>query len=186
MPSCPSSQVVSRDPCSSGRVSSAMTWARAPRSRSGIAVRVHLQRARPALLDQERGAPLAQPLADLVRGVADGEGGGLHRACAVGQQRRHGEDLAAQVDRGRPGVGDPLDLGVEPGGVPPLALGLAGRERHAERAGHPEQWRAPHDQPDNRVDKLIHGGEVENGDLMRESGLVNGDNVAVPPADNVI
>ena len=111
---------------------------------AGVAVRVHLQRARPALLDQERGAPLAQALADLDRGLAHGQGGRLHRVGAVRDHGRHREHLAAQVDRGRAGVGDPLDLGLQPGGVPALALGLPDRERYAERAGHPQQRRAPH------------------------------------------
>src|SRR5262249_23125987 len=78
------------------------------------------------------------------------------------------------------------DLGVQPASVPPLAPGLPDRERHAQRAGHPQQRRAPHGQPDDRVDELVHGGEVEDGELMREGRLVNGDDVRAPPADNVV
>src|SRR6202042_1295979 len=51
---------------------------------AGVAVRVHLQRSRAALLDEERGPALAYPLADHDRGLADGEGGGLHGFGAVG------------------------------------------------------------------------------------------------------
>ena len=154
--------------------------------RAGVAVRVHLERAVPALLDEERGAPLAQPLADIDRGVADREGGGLHRGGAAGQRGRDREYLAAQVDRGRAGIGDPLDLGVQPAVVPSLAFGLPDRERHAQRARHPEQRRAPHGQPDDRVDKLIHGGDAAVRTPVRQGRLVDGDDVAVPPADNVV
>jgi hypothetical protein len=153
---------------------------------TGVAVRVHLERARAALLDEERGAPFAQPLTVPDRGVAHREGGGLHRGRAAGQRGRDGQHLAAQVDRGRARVGDPLDLGVQPADVPSLARGLPGRERHAERAGHPEQRRAPHGQPDDRVDELVDGGDADDGQPVRQGRLVNGDNVAVPPADNVV
>ena len=153
---------------------------------AGVAVRMHLQRAHPALLDEKRGPPLAHPFADLNRGVADREGGSLHRLGAVAEHCRDREHLAAQVDRGRAGVGDPLDLGIQPVRVPLLALGLPDRERHAKRASHSEQRRAPHDQPDDRVDKLIDGVEVEDGDPVRKGSLVNGNDVTIPPADNVI
>ena len=203
MPSWPSSQAVSRDPCSSGRVSSAMTWARAPRSRSA--------RITPSAVPQPRQAraPVLQcvctfsgpaphssmrnaaprSLRRLLTSIAVSRTARAAASTASAPSGMHGRDrehLAAQVDRGRAGVGDPLDLGVQPGGVPSLALGLPDRERHAERAGHPEQRRAPHDEPDDRVDELVHGGDAEDGEPVRKGRLVNSDDVAVLPADNVI
>ncbi len=129
MPSWSSSQAVSRDPCSSGRVSSAMTWARAPRSRSAritpSAVPHPRQASAPVLQcvwtfsgpaphsSMRRSAPaLAEAVADLDGGVADGEGGGFDRLGSVGEHGGDGEYLAPQVDRSRAGVGDPLDLRV--------------------------------------------------------------------------
>ena len=154
--------------------------------RPGVAVRVHLERARAALLDEERGAPFAQPHADIHRGVADREGGGLHHGGAAGQRGRDREYLPAQVHRRRAGIRDPLDLGVEPADVPSLAFGLPDRERNAERAGHPEERRAPHGQPDDRVHELIDGGDPQHGQPVRQGRLVDGGDVAVPPADNVV
>jgi hypothetical protein len=135
---------------------------------------------------QERGSPLAQPLADLDRALGHGQGGHFDRAGAVRDRGRHREHLAAQVDGGRAGVGDPLDLGLQPGAVPALAFGLPDRERHPERARHPQQRRAPHRQRRDRVDQLVHRGQVEDAKPVRQGPLVDGDDVAVAPADNVV
>ena len=93
--------------------------------------------------------------------------------------------LAAQVDGGGPGVGDPLDRRRQAGLVPVLFLRLAGGQGDAEGARDAEHRRAADGQPGDRVHQLVDRGEMKHADLVRERRLVDGDDMPVAPAEDL-
>ena len=152
---------------------------------AGVAVGVDPERLAAAGGAQVGGAALADLVAGRGGELHHGQGRGLDGPVALRQVSRDRRYLTPEVDRGRPRVGDPLDLRVQPRAVPALAAGLAGGERHAERAGRAEHRRAPDGQPGNRVEELIHGGDTQDADLMRQLRLIQRFNVPVPPGEHV-
>jgi len=153
---------------------------------AGVAVRMDPEPARPraAHVAQVGGAALADADALGGRVAHRAHREGLDRRGAVRDRGRRRLDLAPQVHRGRPGLGDPLDLRPEARVVPALAPGLPDRERDAQRAGRAEQRRAADGQPADRVYHLVHGGDPQHADLMRQGGLVEGGDVTVLPRDS--
>jgi hypothetical protein len=101
---------------------------------AGVAVGVDAEPAGAAGAGEIGGAAPADPEAHLGGGGNDRERRRLDGGAAPRGDGRDRGDLAAQVDRGRPGVGDPLDLRAQPCVVPALVLPLADRHRHAEGA----------------------------------------------------
>ena len=201
MPSWPSSQQVSRAPWSSGRVSSTITWLSASSSCSArITPRAEpspgrrgrrccsacgcgaARRRRPAGATRRRACGAG---AHRVGEPGRRQGRRLDGVAALGYPLRDRQHLAAEVDGRRPGVGDALDLSVQPRPVPALPVALADGQGDAQRAGHAEQRRAAHGERGDRLDQLIDRGDAQHADLMRQHGLVQGLDVPVAPGEHV-
>jgi uncharacterized protein len=151
----------------------------------GVAVRMDGQRACSADLGQVARAALADTPAHADRGVPDGAGRGFDGRRAARDRGGRRDHFPAQVDGGRAGVADPLDLGVDARGVPAFAFRLPDRERDTQRARDPEERGTADSEPGNRVDQLVDRGDVQHADLMRERRLVDRDDMPVPPGDHV-
>ena len=155
------------------------------REAAGVAVGPDPQRCGPAGLPQEAGSAFTHPVG---RGHDRGHRGQrrlLHRGGPVRDDRRGRLGLAAQVDGGGPGVGDPLDRRRQAGLIPVLFPRLAGGEGDAEGARDAEHRRAADGQPGDRVHQLADRGEMKHADLVRERRLVDGDDVPVAPAEDL-
>ena len=126
----------------------------------------------PAGLPQPVGAVPADLLADGGGRTDHGQGRRLHGRAALRNAAGDRRHLTAEVDGGRPGVGDPLDLGVQPGLVPALAAALADGQRDAEGPGRAEHRRAADGQRGDGFHQLVHRGDAQHADLVRQRGLV--------------
>jgi hypothetical protein len=81
-------------------------------------------------------------------------------------------DAPGQVDGGRPGGSQPGDgVAVVPG------------EDHTERPGHAQRGRAPHGQPLDRLDELVHAVQAQHHALAGQPGLVDELHGAVHPVN---
>ena len=97
-----------------------------------------------------------------------------------GQRGQRPPHTPGQIHRSGPGRCDP-------GGFRRRRVGVADvrvcRQRHTERAGHPECRRTPDGQGLDRVDDLVDGGDPQPAQLARQQALVNGQQRAVVPGD---
>ena len=152
---------------------------------AGVAVRVDAEPPAAAGLPEPPGAAPAEPVAHRVGEPGRRQGRRLDGVAALGYPLRDRQHLAAEVDGRRPGVGDALDLSVQPRPVPALPVALADGQGDAQRAGHAEQRRAAHGERGDRLDQLIDRGDAQHADLMRQHGLVQGLDVPVAPGEHV-
>jgi hypothetical protein len=134
---------------------------------AGVAVGVDAEPPRSAGLPEPAGAAPADLLAGRDGRTDHGQGRRLYGRAALRNTARDRRHLAAEVDGGRPGVGDPVDLGVQPGGVPAFAAALADGQRDAEGPGRAEHRRTADRQRGDGFHQLVHRGDAQCSDLMR-------------------
>ena len=200
-PAATSSNAVSRAPCSSGRVSSAVTDARCPRSCSartmperrppldarqpaGVAVRVHAQRlgrtAPPAAPRPARPAPGSSRTSSSHSSTASATTAAAP-VVGAGDDPPHGP---RQVDGRRPGGGDALGLGPHERRVEALALGPL-RRPGRRRTRRPRRSPARRGRPAGgwRRSSCRRRATSSHTMLVGQPGLVDQDGVVTTPLD---
>ena len=153
-----------------------------PGQRAGIAVGQH----GPGTGQHLGPAPAQRPV-DLDVGVPDGQCP-LEQTGHVGAGRPRGQQLPhapAQVDRGRPGLQQPLSRRGQRRiqGLRRVDAGLNRGQRHPQRAGDPERHRTPDRQRPDVHHQLVDVADVDRDQLGRQPGLVDDADAVVQPVD---
>ena len=107
---------------------------------------------------------------------------------ATGDHGSHAVHTPGEVDRCRSCIADPSDLRFEAGGIPVLPFTLQHRDGHSVATHGTQRRGATHDEPDDRVDHIVHSAARDIRFCRRKLGLVDQDQGLVRPLDrtNVI